>query len=249
VRFDIPVDLKNGAYVEPGIEHDRLSTDDLTPQAYQDYVQHYGRTSNAGTLIAGWTYDARDSASFTTQGLLAQGQVEYGAGLQYVKAAAALRYCHPLSEGTVLSLMLRGSAGWALGWRDYPIQKLDYAGGADSVRGYVENSLGTRDVRTGDPLGGQRILTGSVQATNVLSQLNDRSRIVSFAFVDGGNVWGAPGGNASHAVMTRGARFSYGLGLGWQALFGTLRASVARPVTRHEGDHYQLFQVNFEAEF
>jgi outer membrane protein insertion porin family len=249
VRFDIPVNAENAAYIEPGIEHDRLSTDDLTPQAYQDYVQRFGRAANAATLITGWTYDSRDSAGFAMHGLLAQGQVEFGLGLQYVKTVVAFRYYYPLFKETVLSLALRGSAGAAVGWRDYPLQKLDYAGGTDSVRGYVANSLGARDVRTGDPLGGRRALTGSIQATNVVSQLSDHGRIVSFAFVDGGNVWGAPGSDATHTTTADGARFSYGIGLGWQIPFGTLGASVARPVTRHEGDRYQQFQVNFEAAF
>jgi outer membrane protein insertion porin family len=249
VRFDMPVDARNTVYIEPGFEHNRLSIDPLTPQAYQDYVTRFGRTSNTVTLAAGWIYDSRDSVSYPTSGLLAQGRVEYGFGLHYIKTVGSLRYYHPMSESSVLSLSLRGSAGTSFGSRDYPLQKLDYAGGAASVRGYVANSLGARDVKTGDPLGGQRTLTGSIQAGTEVARLGDRGRVVSFAFVDGGTVGGAPGSSLTHAAGAGGSRFSYGIGLGWQAPFGSLGASFALPFKRHDGDRYQPFQVNFTAAF
>jgi outer membrane protein insertion porin family len=251
LRFDIPVDDRNSAYVEPGYEHGWLDTDPLTPLSYQGYVGRWGRTFDAATLRAGWTYDTRDSASRPTRGLIAQGRVEYGLplGLHYLKVAGALRAYHPLGSSSVLSLTLRGSAGESLESRDYPLQKLDYAGGAETVRGYLANSIGPKDARTGDPLGGTRTLTGSLQATTEVAQLGDRGRVVSFVFLDGGLVAGSPGPRSTHARDSDGARFSYGLGLGWQAPFGTLGASLAQPVKRRDGDRRQPLQVNFETAF
>lgn len=250
-RFSIPVNDRNTAYVEPGVEHNLLSVDGLTPLSYQNYVNRYGRTSNAVTLAAGWVYDSRDSPSYPTRGLLAHGRLEYGFwNLRYIKGMGALRYYYPLTEASVLSFAMRASAGTGLGSRDFPLQKLDYAGGAASVRGYVANSLGARDVVTGDPLGGQRMLSGSIQAATEVTRLDgDRGRILSFAFIDGGTVRGAPGDSATHAPGAGSARFSYGIGLGWQAPFGSLGANFALPFKRHEGDRYQPFQVNFTTAF
>jgi outer membrane protein insertion porin family len=130
------------------------------------------------------------------------------------------------------------------------LQKLDYAGGPATVRGYVANSLGAHDVVTGDPLGGRRTLAGSIQASTEMVRLEgDRGRVLSFAFIDGGTVRGAPGGSATHAADPGGARFSYGIGVGWQAPFGSLGASFARPFKRREGDRYQPFQLSFTTAF
>jgi outer membrane protein insertion porin family len=191
----------------------------------------------------------RDSASLPTRGYIAQGDAEFGLGnASYLKAYASARYYHPLWGDTVLSASGLGGFGQGFSARGYPIEKYVYAGGIGSVRGYASNSLGSRDLGTTFPLGGRRLLTGSLEAVTPLTSFKPDlpGRPVWLLFVDGGNVWSSGLGNSTGAGS---ARFSYGAGLGWQIPFGTLQLSFALPVIRHRGDDYQRFQVEFNAGF
>jgi|GEM_PF-2623027 len=250
-RFDIPITAADTVYIAPGLEHDWMSTGRLTPQAYLDQIQRDGSDLNLITLRTGWTHDMRDSAAFPTHGYITQGDVELGTGTtSYVKASAIGRYYHPLWRSTVLSLTARAGYGYGFGSHDYPIEKYFYAGGGDTVRGYTGNSLGPRDIATRSPLGGREMLLGSIEAITPLwprDELDRRrgGRLVGLIFLDGGNVWqGMAGGTG-----TGGPRYSYGVGLGWQMPYGTLKLNLALPVKRHVGDSYQPVQVEFNAGF
>jgi len=247
-RFDIPLTAANSVYIAPGVERDWLGLDALTPKAYRDYVTRFGPRLNVATLRAGWTHDMRDSANLPTRGYLVQGDAEFGLGnATYLKAYASARYYHPLWGDAVLSLSALGGFGQGLGSKSYPIEKYLYAGGIGSVRGYASNSLGSRDPGTGFPLGGRRLLVGSIEALTPLSPFkpDQPGRLVWLLFIDGGNVWS----NGLGGTGAGPARFSYGTGLGWQIPFGTLKLSFAQPFTHYSGDQYQKFQVEFNAGF
>jgi outer membrane protein insertion porin family len=248
-RFDIPVTAADSFYVAPGIERDWLGVDTLTPQAYLNYINRFGSTLSVATLRGGWTHDMRDSASLPTRGYVAQGDAEFGFGdATYLRAYASGSYYHPLWGATVLSLSGLGGFGQGLGSRGYPIEKYFYAGGVGSVRGYAANSLGPRDLGTNYPIGGRRMLVGSIEAITPLTSFTSDvvpGRPVWLVFVDGGNVWNnGLGGTGAGPV-----RFSYGMGLGWQIPYGTLKLDFALPVKRYSGDDYQKFQVEFNAGF
>jgi len=247
-RFDIPLTAADSAYLAPGVERDWLRTDGLTPHAYLNHINRAGSSMNVVTLGAGWTHDMRDSASLPTRGYIAQGDVELGLGSTvYIKAYAAGRYYHPLWGDTVLSLSGLGGFGQGFGSKGFPLEKYFYAGGIGSVRGYTGNSLGAHDLGTGFPLGGRRLLTGSIEAIAPLTSFKPDlpGRLVWLLFIDGGNVWS----NGLGGTGAGPARFSYGTGLGWQIPFGTLQMSFALPIKRHPGDDYQRFQVEFKAGF
>ncbi|MDR0457465.1 MAG: BamA/TamA family outer membrane protein, partial [Burkholderiaceae bacterium] len=247
-RFDIPLTAADSVFIAPGVEHDWLGTDSLTPQAYLNHIARSGSVLNVATLRAGWTHDMRNSALLPTRGYITQADAELGVGnASYIKAYASGRYYHPLWGDTVLSLSGLGGFGQGLSSEGYPLEKYFYAGGVGSVRGYAGNSLGPRDLTTGFPIGGRRLLVGSVEATTPLTPIKPDipGRLVWLVFVDGGNVWSnGLGGTGSGPI-----RFSYGTGLGWQMPFGTFRLSFALPFTRHTGDEYQRFQFDFSAGF
>jgi outer membrane protein insertion porin family len=247
-RFDIPLSAANSVFLAPGLEHDWLGTDNKTPDAYLKYIAKNGSALNVVTMSAGWTHDMRDSANLPTRGYITQTSAELGLGnAQYIKGYASARYYHPLWGQTVLSLSGMAGIGQGIGSKGYPLQKYFYAGGIGSVRGYATNSLGSRDFRTNVPLGGRKIAIGSVEAITPLPSFSKDipGRPVWLAFVDAGNVWdsGLSGTDAGSL------RASYGLGLGWQLPFGTLKLSAALPMQRHAGDDYQRFQFEFNAGF
>ena len=75
------------------------------------------------------------------------------------------QYYYSFARGFVLGFNLQGGYGKGLGGQPYPIFKNYYAGGIGSVRGYEPSSLGPRDAKTNDPIGGSRMAVGNIELT------------------------------------------------------------------------------------
>jgi outer membrane protein insertion porin family len=118
-----------------------------------------------------------------------------------------------------LVLASRLQAGFAWG-RDLLLPSDRFqAGGANSVRGYGEDSLGPRDEFTGVPEGGDKMLV-----------LNQEARFPVYrwahavAFVDAGNIWAR-----TQAVKWGELKVGYGFGIRLDTPVGLLRGDVGFP--------------------
>jgi len=245
VRFGMPLSDSDKLYTGVALEHNRLDPDALTPQTYVDYVNRYGRESTNVPVMLGWSRDTRDSAAQTTHGTIARAGIEYGtpaAGSEYYKADVGVRYYQHLPRNVVLAMNVQAGFGAGVGNRPYPIFRNYYAGGIGSVRGYEPNSLSPRDVKTGQPVGGSKMLTGSMELKLPLAGNGNDRKLGAFTFLDGGNVWGGQSGSTG----SNGMRFSYGAGFAWHSPVGSFKVSAGFPIVRHETDRYQTFQMQFE---
>ena len=119
---------------------------------------------------------------------------------------------------------LRGRIGTIVGPNGAPPDRLFFAGGGGSVRGYEYQSISPRD-STGELVGGRSLLEMSAE---VRYRASDTLGYV--AFLDGG----AAGSNTEPPLDT----LSYGAGLGlrYYTAFGPLRADIAVPLNKKEGD-------------
>jgi outer membrane protein insertion porin family len=247
-KFGIPFSESDMVYFGLGLEQNRLDVDSTTPQSYIDYVNQFGRVSNNVPVSIGWSRDNRDSALVPSRGYYMQANAEYGtpiATTTYYKGDVQAQYYYSFARGFVLGLNFQGGYGNGLDGKPYPIFKNYYAGGIGSVRGYEPGSLGPRDVTTGDPIGGSRMLVGNIETTFPLPGTGYDRTLRVFAFVDGGNVWG----NEGNSVGANGLRYSYGVGLEWISPIGPLKLDYALPIVRHAGDQYQKFQFQIGTSF
>ncbi|MFL9936617.1 outer membrane protein assembly factor BamA [Paraburkholderia sp. RL18-103-BIB-C] len=247
-KFGIPFSESDMVYFGLGLEQNRLDVDSTTPQSYIDYVNQFGRVSNNVPVSVGWSRDNRDSALVPSRGYYMQANAEYGtpiATTTYYKGDVQAQYYYSFARGFVLGLNFQGGYGNGLDGKPYPIFKNYYAGGIGSVRGYEPGSLGPRDVTTGDPIGGSRMLVGNIETTFPLPGTGYDRTLRVFAFVDGGNVWG----NEGNSVGANGLRYSYGVGLEWISPIGPLKLDYALPIVRHAGDQYQKFQFQIGTSF
>lgn len=119
---------------------------------------------------------------------------------------------------------LRGRIGTIVGPNGAPPDRLFFAGGGGSVRGYEYQSISPRD-STGELVGGRSLLEMSAE---VRYRASDTLGYV--AFLDGG----AAGSNTEPPLDT----LSYGAGVGvrYYTAFGPLRADIAVPLNKEEGD-------------
>ncbi len=136
--------------------------------------------------------DTRDNNYNPTRGWYHYGDIEvaggpFGGDKEFVKFRLGTNWdLSPLPK-TVLELKLRGGWAGAYGNSEWiPIYERFFVGGADSVRGYKERSIGPR--LDGDPAGGRLMLVGNAEYTVPLVE-NLRGAI----FYDTGYTWEKPG--------------------------------------------------------
>jgi outer membrane protein insertion porin family len=248
LKFGIPFSEVDTVYFGAGIEQNQLDVGSSTPQSYLDYVNEFGRVSTNLPITVGWARDTRDSALVPSRGYFTQANAEYGTpagGTQYYKADINAQYYYSFARGFVLGFNFQGGYGNGLTGKPYPIFKNYYAGGIGSVRGYEPSSLGPRDVSTGDPIGGSKLLAGSVELTFPLPGTGYDRTLRVFSFLDAGNVWGDEGSS----IGANGLRYGYGVGLAWISPIGPLKLSLGFPLTKHNGDQYQKFQFQIGTAF
>ncbi|WP_322041052.1 outer membrane protein assembly factor BamA [Burkholderia diffusa] len=248
LKFGIPFSETDMVYFGAALEQHRLTVDSATPQSYIDYVNTFGSVSNTLPLSASWSRDARDSSLAPSRGYYAQASAEYGTpatSTQYYKADVNAQYYYSFARGFVLGLNFRGGYGNGLGGKPYPIFQNYYAGGIGSVRGYESSSLGPRDKKTGDSIGGSKLIVGNIELTIPLPGSGYDRTLRVFTFVDAGNVWGTEG----NSTGANGLRYSYGAGLSWLSPIGPLKFSVGFPIVRHTDDKYQKFQFQIGTSF
>ncbi|HBT34102.1 MAG TPA: outer membrane protein assembly factor BamA, partial [Pusillimonas sp.] len=163
LNFGVPISKYDRVFAGFTYEHNKLELYD-PPQAYTDFVNEYGESTNALIFNVGWSKDTRDSAIAPRRGSFTRLAADFSTGdLRYYMLRAQQQYYLPL--GRNFTLALNGSVDWGhtYGDKTFPVIKNLYAGGLGSVRGYEGASLGPRDPRTGDYLGGSRRIVGNVQ--------------------------------------------------------------------------------------
>ncbi len=115
-----------------------------------------------------------------------------------------------------------------------------YAGGGGSVRGYVFQGVGPRNIEN-VPIGGNSLTELAVEARYRFQALGQDLGIV--AFVDAGEV--------STGTTPAFDRLSVGAGVGarFYTGFGPVRVDVATPINRRQGDPRVVFYVSIGQAF
>lgn len=119
----------------------------------------------------------------------------------------------PLGERTRVIGRVQAGWTWQNEFADLPPSVRFFAGGDNSVRGYGFEELGPEE--DGDVVGGERLLTGSVELDVLL-----RPNWSAAAFVDTGSAF-----NATPDFFT-----GVGLGVRWYSPLGPLRIDLAHPL-------------------
>jgi translocation and assembly module TamA len=130
-------------------------------------------------------------------------------------------------------LAARASIGSIPGVRTdtIPPDKLFYAGGGGSVRGFAYQSAGPRDALL-TPTGGASVIEGSLE---LRQRIGDSFGVV--AFIDVGSAY--PGKIPDFALSPR---IGAGIGARYYTDFGPIRADIGFPLNRRAGDdHFGLY--------
>ncbi|MCF1740869.1 autotransporter assembly complex protein TamA [Paradevosia shaoguanensis] len=193
-------------------------------------------TRDFSTLSAygGGTFDNRDDKTDAHSGWYLNGRVEPFYDLNYgvfaAQTMAEARTYFALGDSIVLAGRVKAGLVVGPSLAEIPPDKLFFAGGGGSVRGYGFRSIGV-DGPNGTTTGGRYLLEGSVEARYRFN--NDFGAV---AFVDGGYVAADTFPDISQL------RLGAGVGLRYYTGLGPLRLDVAIPLNKRSGDpNYALY--------
>ena len=185
-------------------------------------AQAWDRSDNVLDPTKGWRLDARVEPTAITGDLT----------MAFFKVQAQTTAYLPFGEGARTVLAGRFKAGQILGGTmpEVPASNRFYAGGGGSVRGYSYQAIGPRIDNTTTPQGGLSLLETSLELRHKFTD-----KWGGVAFIDAGGVgvdkW--PNGDDFGVGVGVGVRYDLG--------FGPIRADIAVPISRREGD--SPFQV------
>ena len=157
---------------------------ELEEQIFADQDQYFTRSIGYSIVV-----DRRDNLLVPTEGYYFSGKTELagyflGGDKSYTKLIADYRRYFSFRERMVLAL--RGKSSVLGNWRkgEYVlIHDRFFLGGANSVRGWRERSIGPES-SSGDPLGGKLSILGNVELRSPIIW-----QLWGHAFFDVGNVW------------------------------------------------------------
>lgn len=246
MRFGVPFSEIDTVYFGANLEQTSIRPGNNLPNAYVEYMQQFGSTSNSLPFTIGWARDGRDSALVPTRGILQRFNSDLSASgdARYVRANYQIQQYTPLTKKYTLAL--NADLGWGQGLsnRPYPLFKNYFVGGLGSVRGFQQSSLGPSDSTNSLYLGGpQKIVLNAELMAPFPGAGNDRT-LRLFAFADVGRAFGE-----NEKINFNELRSSIGVGLSWISPMGPLRFSYALPMKRQVTDKIQRLQFQIGTSF
>lgn len=240
-----------------GYEDTVIHLTDRVSREVQNFVNKHGRHFGQASLLAGYSRDSRDRAIFPTSGMIhTLGANVYlpatSGDLAYFTTSYGGKLYYPLFRGFIATA--KGQLGYGSSLKsgpvDFPFYKYFYAGGIESVRGYLGNTLGPRDSRR-KPIGGNAVATASIGLIfpNYISD-NFRTSL----FVDAGNAYVTYNNKTFGGTDSGSLRYSTGIQGSWLTMFGMIDVSFAKALNPRKGhgtlgDETEPFQFSLGANF
>ncbi len=246
MRFGVPFSEIDTVYFGANLEQTSIRPGNSLPNAYVEYMQQFGASSNALPLTVGWARDGRDSALVPTRGILQRFNADLSAtgDARYVRTNYQIQQYTPLTKKYTLALNADLGWGQGIGDRPYPLFKNYFVGGLGSVRGFQQSTLGPSDSSNTLYLGGpKKIVLNAELMAPFPGAGNDRT-LRLFAFTDVGRAFGE-----NEKISFSELRSSYGVGLSWISPMGPLRFSYAMPIKRQVTDKIQRLQFQIGTSF
>jgi outer membrane protein insertion porin family len=219
-----------GAYRYEDVRYDNLSLEQIDDEdAPED--------QRIGSLIGRISWDDRDKPIDPHRGVFAMAGVEValdalGSESQFVKGEAGVTVALPLARSSTLMGSVRIGLAEANGGSDdlLPHSERFFAGGAATIRGYADKTVGPLDT-DGTPLGGNAMFLANLEW-----RFGIWKNFGGVLFVDAGNIYVTAGD-----VKLDDIRSSLGAGIRYATPIGPVRLEYAAKLDLREGeDSYRI---------
>ena len=243
MSYSFPVSARSAISAGLGYVHNELILQSQSPRLVQQFVADHGSHFNQGKLSLGWNYSNLDRFLFPTKGFTHSVGSQFffplnRESLTYYLTNYSTQAFFPLNHSHSLVLNFHGSFGYGNGvgsTGNLPFFQNFYAGGIDSVPGFVGNSLGPLD-QYGNALGGNILTTAgfNLYFPNFISD-NLRTGLT----LDAGNVFQ----NDFRFSGQAGLRYSAGFVVRFKLpIFPTpISIGSAIPLNKYPGDNTSSF--------
>ncbi len=229
-------------FIKGGVTYrlEEVDISDVDSTATADLKSEEGK-NNISSLEFYLTRDTTDNVFNPTRGLVLSGSWEIAGGplggdKDYNKLFGLATQYIPLFAKSVMQLQAR--AGVAQPYNDQqsvPIYERFYAGGANTIRGYEERSVGPIDSVTGDPLGGEALFVANAELTVPLLEF-----VKGALFIDSGNVWSKAADFGSGGFKT-----GIGFGVRIKTPIGPLKLDYGIPLNKEPGKEKKEGRFHF----
>jgi len=219
---------------------ENVKISDVVDDATQELKDEKGSNNLSSIELTG-SYDTRDNQFVPTKGIYFYNNFDItgsflGGDKDFIKCFSRLSFYYPLIRKSVIEFRLR--AGIEETFSDtvkVPIYKRFFAGGANSIRGYEERSIGPIDAVTNDPIGGEALFIGNAEYTYPLSDF-----LKLAAFFDTGNVWKKKSDFLSGSLYS-----SVGLGIRVKTPIGPVSVDYGWPLDIQPGKNSKTGRFHF----
>lgn len=214
----------------------------------KEFVEANGEENATYQLFSSWSYDSRNRRIFANKGSLTSlsGEIAVpGGDLEYYKVDLRQLNYFPIGKSVVLATNLNLGYGDATKTEsDYPPYKNYFAGGSHSVRGYDANSIGPKDIVTGDPAGGRVKVVGNMDLIlpNPFAEKSGSTRVS--LFLDAGSVF-----EDANSINSEDFRYTTGLAFIWITPVGAMRFNFSKALDQKPGDSTRSFQFSLGSPF
>ncbi len=238
-------DLRLGKEISEYVRADlvyRLDAINITNiDANAAYLQQDSGDTTISSLTPSVSFDSRDNVFEPRKGDLVTGSMELAGGplagsRDYWKFFGRASHYFPMPRNASLEIRGRVGLGHPYGDTDHiPIYERFFAGGAYTIRGYEERSVGPVDPTSNDPVGGASMLVGNIE---YLYPLFGFLKVA--AFYDVGNVWQrlsdiGSNKNANGVANSGGFKSGVGLGLRVRTPIGPVMLDYGIPMNKVAG--------------
>ena len=247
VRFSWDYTERLRQRVKYSLQRDKMTDVESDASLYVKKQQGTYWTSMIGEELI---YDKRDSAINPTSGYIASWGVDFaglGADTKFIRTKLNATQYFELMDKWVLSF--NASAGIIQGiGQDVRINNAFFLGG-HNLRGFESYGAGARDKASDDALGGNWIVTGTVQLMFPLG-LPEEFGLRGKLFIDAGAL-GKPDDidNWDDVWYSNKIRASYGFGLLWRSPMGPINLDFGFPFMKEDYDKKEVFRLNFGTGF
>lgn len=250
LTYGIPLSEFTSLRVGAGVSQTAVKTfANASSDNILNFVIRNGTNFTEFQLRTGIARDTRNRTFFASSGALTRLNFDIAvpvSDLTYYNTSLSHEQFFPLPfkffaqvQGTVGYVERYGST------KDVPPYELFFAGGANTVRGYRDGSLGPRDFPNNNPFGGKLRTTAQADLVLPIPVVSDNKTTRASFFYDIGNVYAQP---ADFSVSS--LRQSYGISFSFfTPILGLLSLSYAFPVNDKPGDNTNNFQINFGTGF
>jgi outer membrane protein insertion porin family len=256
VSWSVPLSIYSSFFYGVGYNYTRLYVPKDSPEEIKELTDKKGFKYREYILNFGWRYNSLDRYIFPTVGLSQRINFKYNlpaSQLKYYTIRYESSWYKPLTENKKYIFNLTTDLGYGGKYSNdqYPFFRNFFIGGADSLRGFDERSLGPKDSK-GHPIGGNLLINFRTAMIFPVPFKEDLENIRPSIFMDFGQVYNTlkKEKKNNNIKSHKDFRYSAGISVAVHTPLGVpIVLSLAKPLNAKKGDEKKTFSFTFGANY